>query len=83
MPMYKIDLPPLTRATINLLHGDQVIEVGIQDGKLVATVPGYSGRIVLAPGYRLRVEFVGLEPVNAPVRITSYLVSGNTVDPEK
>ena len=65
----------IVRNTVDLLNGDQVIEVGIVDGGLVAMVPGTNELIRIQAGCRLRVVVSGLSSRNAVADIATYRVT--------
>ena len=76
-------IEPIVAERVGLLNGDQVIEVGIRDGCLVAMVPGTRKLIHLRAGCRLRVVVSCLEPRNGMADITTYSVTDHAVEPEK
>ena len=73
----------IVRNTVDLLYCDQVIEVGIVDGDLVAMVPGTGKFIRIRSGCRLRVVVSGLSSRNAVADIATYRVTDQAVQTEE
>ena len=76
-------ITPIVMERVGLLNGDQVIEVGIRDGCLVAMVPGTRELIQLRAGCRLRVVVSCLEPRNGMADITTYCVTDHAFQTEE